>query len=153
MKAPFQITIPRRSAYCMRCKAPFSLKQEIQSQILEEEGEWSRQDACLACFSPISGAVVWKHTIGSEEKIAPENRDYLQGVVELLQKLIESELKEDHEEAFLLALYLVRKKVLVHRVKMGLYENLETGEMYMVPKIDFSHFSAHAVQLRLQQKL
>ncbi len=153
MKAPFQIAIPKRGIQCMQCKTPFQSGQEIQSQILEGEGEWTRHDACLPCFSQIAGAVIWKHTIGSEEKVAPENRDHIASTLELLQKLIESESKEDNEEAFLLALYLVRKKVLVHRVRMGLYENLESGDMFLVPKIDFSHFSAHAVQLRLQQKL
>lgn len=153
MKAQFQIAIPKRAAVCAQCHNEFKPAQEIQSQLLDLEGEWIRQDTCVACFSPLASAVIWKHTIGSEEKIEPENRDHIVTSLELLQRLIESDAAEEHEEAFLLALYLVRKKVLVHRVKMGLYENLETGEMYLVPKIDFAHFSAYSAQMRLQEKL
>lgn len=153
MKAPFQIVIPKRALLCTLCKVPFSPGQEIQSALQEKESEWVRQDACLNCSAPTQGAVVWKHTIGAEEKIQIENRDHIEKSLELLQKLIESDLQEEHEEAFLLALYLVRKKVLVHRVRMGLYENLETGDMYLIPKIDFSKFSAYGAQMRLQEKL
>jgi hypothetical protein len=153
MKAQFQITIPKRSQSCMQCNKPFAPNQEIHSQVVEGEEEWIRQDACVECFSPIENAAKWKQVIDSNEKIVPENRDHIEKLLELLQKLIESEAASDHEEAFLLALYLVRKKVLVHRVRMGLYENAETGDMFLVPKIDFSHFSAHATQLRLQEKL
>ena len=153
MKAQFQIAIPKRAASCAQCHNDFKPAEEIQSQLLDIEGEWIRQDTCVACFSPLESAVIWKHTIGSEEKIEPENRDHIVTSLELLQRLIESNVAEEHEEAFLLALYLVRKKVLVHRVKMGLYENLETGEMYLVPKIDFANFSAYAAQMRLQEKL
>lgn len=153
MKAPFQIVIPKRGASCSICQISFASGQEIQSQLLEKEEGWLRQDSCSGCFSPIPKAVVWKHTIGLEEKKSPETSGRIEKMVILLQKLIESPSQEEHEEAFLLALYLVRKKVLVHRTKMGLYENLETGEMYLIPKLDFSHFSAQNAEIRLQTKL
>lgn len=153
MKAQFQIVIPKRNLVCVNCKNSFSSGQEIQSQLVESSQGWLRQDACTPCFSPLESAVIWKHTIGTEEKVLPENQDHIAHALELLQKLIGSELIAEHEEAFLLALYLVRKKVLIHRVRMGLYENLETGDMYLIPKIDFAHFSAHAAGLRLQEKL
>lgn len=153
MKAQFQIVIPKRNLNCIRCKTSFSKGQEIYSQLIENSQKWLRQDACLSCFLPLESAVIWKHTIGTEEKVLPEIQDHIAKALDLLEKLIESERVSDHEEALLLALYLVRKKVLVHRVKMGLYENLETGEMFLIPKINSAHFSAHAVGLRLQEKL
>lgn len=153
MKAQFQIAIPRRATECILCKGAFQPGQEIQSQLLEKDEAWIRKDSCVHCFQQIPQAVIWRHLIGSEEKVSEEDRDHIAHALDLLPRLIESESPLEHEEAFLLALYLVRKKVLVHRVKMGLYENLETGDLYLVPKIDFSRFSAYATQVRLQEKL
>lgn len=153
MKAQFQISIPKRAGFCGSCRAAFQSEQEIQSQLLEQDNGWFRQDSCTECYKPLNSAVVWKHTIGSREIIEPESRDHIDKALELLQRLIDGETQEEFEEAFLLALYLVRKKILVHRVKMGLYENLETGDMYLVPKIDFAKFSAYGAQVRLQEKL
>lgn len=153
MRPFFQIVIPKRTASCFHCKAAFAEGQEIQSQLMEKKEGWLRQDVCVPCFTPLESAIIWKHTMGGEEKVLPEHRDHISHTLKLLQELIVSEEVSAHEEAYLLALYLVRQKVLVHRIRAGLYENLETGEMYLVPKIDFADFSPHAVQLRLQEKI
>jgi hypothetical protein len=99
MKAQFQIAIPKRASACAQCKAVFEPGQDIQSQLQDLDGEWHRQDTCNACFTPLESAVVWKHTIGESEKIEPENRDHIEHALDLLQRLITSELQEEHDEA------------------------------------------------------
>ena len=127
---------------------------------LEEQEEWLRSDVCMGCYVPREG-IVWKSRIPQQETETRDDRALLEKAWELLLHLIDKPEYELQEEAFLLALYLARKKILAQRKeKMEhegrswcLYEHLETSEMVLVPKVNPLKLPIPAVQKRLYNKL
>lgn len=143
MKATFQIVIPKRMTACFSCQKPFLPMQEIVSELVE----WNRKDFCSNCFNQAPHAITWKQKYQEKASIEPEDQDEIAKSWELLQK------NEDPEVAYILTLYLARKKILAKRGNTGLYEHLETGEMVMIPDIDFKKLTLPEVHRRLQDKL
>lgn len=137
-----KINIPRRNAFCQGCQKPFEVDQEIVSQLHED---FSRKDTCLSCFAQVK-ATTWKQKYRQKLSVVQDDLDELSRAWELLQT-------SEGEEAYILALYLVRKKILARRGKEGLYEHLETGEMIKVEEVDLKQFSIPEIHNRLQSKL
>jgi hypothetical protein len=139
-----KITIPKRSTACQVCQKPFEAGQEIVSQLMED---FSRKDACLNCLTPAPKTTTWKQKYQQKLLLKQDDRDEAARAWELLQTT------KDLEEAYILALYLIRKKILAKRNKEGLYEHLETGEMAMVEDVDLKKLVIPEIHARLQIKL
>lgn len=107
--------------------------------------DFSRKDTCLSCYAPTK-ATTWKQKFKQKVSVKEDNHDEMDRAWELL-------LTSEGEEAYILALYLVRKKILARRGKEGLYEHLETGEMIKVEEVDLKQFSIPEIHNRLQSKL
>ncbi|MFA6915306.1 MAG: hypothetical protein WC222_02835 [Parachlamydiales bacterium] len=137
--------IPRRNARCVGCHQLFNPEQTYYSSILEQlDGTVTRQDHCTACRT--SGAecdVAWQGKIPPSATAFVNEAARCEKALELLRTFTQSEDPEEKNQAFVLALYLERRKQIVLRKEIWegtkvatlLYEYLETGEMLHVPKV------------------
>lgn len=137
-----KITIPKRSTACQVCQKPFEIGEEMISQLFPD---FLRKDSCLSCYVPAI-ATTWKQKYPQKVSLKEDDKDEIAKAWELLGS-------SKGEEAYILALYLLRKKILAKRGKEGLYEHLETGEMVMVEEVDLKNFSIQDIHSRLQAKL
>lgn len=162
MKLPFQLIIPKRNSMCCSCNKPFLPGGEIHSLLTHHDEEFSRGDFCSNCFIPPeekNSATFWKtklHPNKAEKNIASDER-----ALQLFYSLLDSETLEAHEEAYLLGLYLCRKKLLALRkegieqegIRISLYENLNNGEILCVRYFDLLKLPLHQIQRRIEVKL
>lgn len=155
------IEIPRRQRQCVRGQEPFLQGMPYVSRLtLIKEGEYSRDDFCLACWDKETdkGYISWKGEV--PRKTAVEKKvDRLEKAFDILKQNLESDDAADHKEAFLLALFLQRKKWLLARGEFRrkgqeklLFEVATTEEMMEVPKMALTPDDA-AIQERIAQKL
>lgn len=162
MKTYFQILIPKRNPFCAHCQKAFSNKEEMVSFLNEKEEEWLRIDLCTPCSSKHQepSLTKWKSQFSKALVEIIEQPEAEKGF-NLLQTLAISDMTEEQEEAFLLALFLVRKKKISEKKEViekdkkffKLYEHIESGEALLVPQPTLAGFSIPEVQKRLKAKL
>jgi hypothetical protein len=133
--------IKRRSDFCVGTNKPFADKEEIITRLLSREGEYIREDYCLAYWNehrPDHGLSAWKSIFRipppPDEPVKKENAETL------LRKLVSREDAADINAVYILAIMLERKKILVEKavqtrsdqVKIRVYEHKKTGETFLV---------------------
>lgn len=165
----FQIEIPRRSQICAHGQEPLEPGDEFYSVLWngENERQLIRQDYCVACWEKVinqeSFRVMrsyWKSKIPlKKESIAlPKQRD--ERAFYLLKEALKSDSLDDQTEAFILALYLARKRLLVLRQELPqlngdiglLYEHQVSEELLCVKKFPLSGLQTEKIQLKLATK-
>jgi len=167
-KLPFQIEIPKRSLTCSFGQENLEPHSTYFSTINEDEnGMLKRADYCAACWEANKQQLVPSVKTFWKSKIAPKkveankykNRDEL--ALELLKEAVNRNSPEDIAEAYILALYLVRRKLLAFRQKIdredgalfNLYEIVATEEMIAVHQIALSQLQTESLQQSLAEKL
>lgn len=129
------VQIPRRSRKCKSGEEPFQPGTSYYSRLLRINQEtFERADFCEACWkkeSPLQEAISWR---GEVPKKSPKEKaeEKLEGWLELFRRLIE---EKSEKEAYLMALFLKRKKVLLERGALegvSLFEREETEELFQV---------------------
>lgn len=165
----FQIEIPKRASQCLKGGELLVQGMDYYSALIRSENEqvYLRQDYCPKCWEQEGGSQSaqamnssWKSMVplkkeGSE---LPKRRD--ERALYLLKDILSSQLSPDTmEEAFVLALYLARRRLIYLRQEMKrggkpfcIYEVAETEEMLCVPKISLSDLQVEKVQLELARK-
>lgn len=161
----FQIEIPKRASCCSKGAETFLPGAEYFSVLVKSSDEvYERQDYCIACWDKnpdVSKASSWKSSVplkkeGSE---LPKQRDAR--AFYLLKDAISSPYSDDSiAEAFVLALYLARRRLIYLRqeiqqegkLPMCIYEVAETEEMICVPKISISDLQVEKIQVELAKK-
>jgi hypothetical protein len=132
----------------------------------EEKGSYQRYDYCAPCWTQLDPQKQhpklissWKSKVPIK-KLAeelPKQRD-----ARVLVLLKEAILQNKHlDEAFVLALYLARKRLIALRQEMtlpsgdpaSLYEVLETEEMLCVPRLRLSGLQVEKIQQSLAAQL
>ena len=161
MTSFFRIEIPRRSATCFKGGETFKAGDPYYSLVKEEEKEkLLREDYCLACWEKASinkeALTVWKGKVPKKhEKKQPVDRNLK--ALELLKEALAKDTPDSHQEAFVLALYLVRFRQIVLRKELknslSLYEVIETEEMLTVPKLKLTSAQTKDLQERIAKKL
>lgn len=162
MKANFQIKIPKRSSHCAVCGSLLEPGAAFTSLVAEGENEWERKDFHDSCWTGgEKGGMHWSSKVpeASPQEAPPElTRDEkgLKGLKECLA----SEGKEFEAQAYVLALYLTRRKQLVLRKhvrrKKGLflvYEDAGGEETYVVYQPALSPQQLAEVEKKLAQDL
>lgn len=164
----FQIEIPKRATCCIKGGEPLLQGSDYYSALVRGESEevYQRQDYCLACWEKTSDQVShlsssWKSTVplkkdGSE---LPKRRDE-RALYLLKEALANQDSSQSIAEAFILSLYLARRRLVFLRQEMkregklpvSIYEVAETEEMLCVPKIALSDLHVEKVQLELAKK-
>ncbi len=174
MRPSFQLEIPRRASRCAKGGEEFIPGMDYFSCVTEaENGTFARQDYCPACWKEGEGEVAegrlyWKSRVPSKKEESASAASRLQHlnrdekILYLLGEALLSESRESKEEAFVLALYLARRRFLLLRRELvdkgkeqtvNLYEVAATEEMIAVPKIKLSELQIAQVQERVALKL
>jgi len=164
VRAGFQIDIPKGANCCSKGNEPLEPGAQYHSVLSDGEGEETlRHDYCVACWTALEQAPEGHtHWIGKvpakKEKREPLNRD--DQAFELLRCALDSAEPEAKSEAFVLALYLARRRILAMRKEkasdegsLQLYEVMASGEMLAVPRIDLSHLQVEAIQKAIAKKM
>lgn len=167
-KASFQISIPKRASCCAQGQEPLSSGMDYYSILKEgpEEGSYLRYDYCPACWPAVQKQQdkeirsSWKAHIPSKKELSdlPKQRDAR--ALHLLKEIIARQDSQAEAEAFVLALYLARRRKIVLRQEVALekgkraslYEVLETEEMLCIPKLSLSELQIDSVQQELAKK-
>ncbi len=165
----FYLTIPRRGNQCSKGQETLGPGDEYYSALYDDEvnGGFQRQDFCQSCWEIETALGVstaarsyWKSrvVVKKEESDACQNRD--ERAMFLLKEALTRNTPEDIAEAFVLALYLARRRLLYLRRQMiqgetliNLYETAATEEMLAVRKVAVSELQIAAVQKSLASKL
>ena len=155
--------IPRRSRECLSCGIPFKPEMNYVSAVAEQGEGWERKDFCLKCWESSDSrregsSTYWKATVPKKTKkeisIERETR-----ALQLLKEAVANE--QQTGEAYILALFLVRRRWLILRKEMtqendqtlGLYEIPTTEEIIPVRKIDLNTIEIETIQKQIAQKL
>jgi hypothetical protein len=163
----FHIEIPKRSSCCVKGGESLNPGSDYYSVLIkgDEEGVYQRQDYCVNCWSQAeqvpSGRSVWKSRvpIKKEGSELPKQRDAR--ALYLLKELLTNQITPTaNAEAFVLALYLARRRLIVLRREveregqppLSIYEVLETEEMVCVPKLSLSQLHVEQIQAELAKK-
>lgn len=161
MSPLFSIAIPKRATNCVKGKERFVHGMEYFS-ILVEESEtenYRREDFCSVCWS--QGVIqkaksFWKGKVPEGKEAEESHQQNNEGLLGYLKMLME-ESRFSH--AFVLALYLTRKKQLIFRKevvhqgqKVHLYEVPITEEMLSIPRAELSFHEVQQIQATLEEK-
>lgn len=169
VKSPFQIEIPKRSNVCHQGKEPLLPGAEIYSTLKEGtiEGTYERQDFCLTCWKQLAKenshhevCSSWRSKIPLKKEASdlPKQRDAR--ALCLLKEALKSNEPDDQAEAFVLTLYLARRRLLYFRQDLVLEDGqpasvcevAETEEMLCIRKIALSHLQVEKIQQQLAKK-
>lgn len=150
-----QTEIPRRCNSCQKCLAAFSCGDHYCS-VLENTG---RHDFCLTCWSQMATPPLrcfWKATIPKKKEIVSPAQIKISSII----KLLKADLDKNPIEALLLALYLVRKRILTFRKDyvegdqvFGLYEVISTEEMIAVKRVSLFNADLKTIKISIVSKL
>ncbi len=168
-KIPFQIEIPRRGQVCLHGQEPFTGGMEYYSVLLDgvAEGAYERQDYCSQCWDQLAkqnaiskSLSTWKSNVPMKKEASdlPKQRDAR--ALYLLKEALKNNEPESCAEAFVLALYLARKRLMYQRQEIKLadgkpaliFEVAETEEMLCVRRIPVSELQVEKVQIDLAKK-
>lgn len=161
------IEIPRRSHICLLRQEPFLPGMEYYSVLLVDEAHggksYIRKDYCATCWQKIEKEKIHSHWKGKIPKKPPkkEPQDQTEKALELLRAALQNPEEESQQEAFILALFLARKKKLHLRQEMKgengefffIYEANDTEEMFAVKRAELSKQQIEKIQNDLSQKL
>lgn len=167
-RLPFQLEIPRRSNICAKGNETFTSKQKYYSLIFEDSDEkLCRNDYCESCWELIRHQTdlkiktFWKSQIPEKkpQSMRAINRDEL--ALELFKEALGKNSDDDAAEAFVLALYLARRKLIAFRqqisredgISVHLYEINDTEEMVCVRPVALSQLQTDVLQKCIAEKL
>ena len=165
----FQVEIPKRGPICAKGGEPFEPGLDYYSQLLEDDnaGSLQRLDYCKQCWEEISrtkggrrAATSWRSSVPAAKGLSdlPKKRD--DRALYLLKEALNSQSPDQVPEAFVLSLYLARRRLITLRHEMksdargplSIYEVADTEEMLCVPKLALSELQVEKLQLELAKK-
>lgn len=164
------IEIPIRNKVCSKGQEPLQPNMEYYSILVEGENGFARQDYCLACWEKEkqggSTKMIshWKAHVPNKTKNGDEDEasklDKQERALHFLKKSLQENSVEAEREAFVLALYLARQRILYLRQeikqdgqRIQLYEHADTEEMIPVKRVDLSAQHLKKTQESLAEKL
>lgn len=156
-------TIPRRSRSCEACQEKFDPGAEYASALTDGDKEGLvRHDFCKRCWNDErleEHKGFWKAVVPEKKSITKDPEGHYLEVLELLREEIENDTQESRGYAFILALYLTRKKQLILRQEIDLdgqqaflYEVLSTEEMLCVKNVTLTLEEMQTIQQSLTER-
>lgn len=165
--ALFQVEIPRRARVCAAGEHSLGPGDAYASVLIEgKKGELVRHDYCIACWEEgaearwkEAGQSCWRGVVPQKEKRQlPE--DQSERALVLFKEALAEEGEAKAAEAFILALFLVRKKAIALRKELKregkriqIYEILSTEEMVQVERFDLASLPVTGIQSRIASQL
>ncbi|MFA6543581.1 MAG: hypothetical protein WCS99_04100 [Limisphaerales bacterium] len=153
--------IQSRAHLCQACEKPFANGQPYHTLLALDRHELARQDVCEACWKAqfSEGASDRKgfvsHWVGEYKAppAAPPDAIQKENAETLLRKLMEKNDPQYRGAAFILAVMLERKKLLKVKaqlkengVRVFIYEQPKTGDVFTIPDPDLQLTQLEAVQ-------
>lgn len=168
MTFPFlQVNIPKRSTLCAAGQETIEPGSIYYSILVEENQEISRRDFCSSCWAKFESSktlpaeIYWKSKaiVQKKEKAKPQDRETR--ALEFLKEALHLNSAAAKSEAFILALFLARRRWLYLRQqimqedgqRLFLYEVAATEEMLAIPRIALSPADIQQVQKCIADKL
>lgn len=160
MKVPIKLEIPRRSRTCSKGEEPFKAGMDYFSALREGVEEvYQRLDFCPKCWNhetEQNSVVHWKSKVPQRKNAPATTEEYEEQAFSLLREAMSQEGVDFAAEAFVLALYLQRRKKLVQRQDLEehiLYEVIDTEEMLAIKRVTLSQIQTAQMQTNLARKL
>lgn len=165
----FQVEIPKRAPTCQKGGEMLEPGQEYFSKLIEGEipGIYLRHDFCRTCWETTENQSQSQQSTSSWKSIVPKTKSASDlpkkrddRALYLLKEALNNLTLENTPEAFVLSLYLARRRLLALRHEMNqpprgllsIYEVLDTEEMLCVPKLALSDLQVEKLQLELAKK-
>jgi hypothetical protein len=165
----FAMTIPKRGTHCVKGGELLSAGTEYHSILVEEgSGEIQRQDYCDLCWKEVGMAASeqarssWRSRVPSRKEVLDKTAllDRDARALHILREILDSPTVADLEEAFVLALYLARRRQIALRGQLAmadggqaqLYEVVATEEMLTVRRVALSQLQIERIQEKLVQR-
>lgn len=169
-KRYFNIEVPKRQNICAKGQEILTPGSDCFSLVSEiEESCFSRYDYCPECWKQLEGSseavnavTVWKSKVPEKEEAAKPSLDRDESALALLKKCAESPDQSERQEAFILALYLARRRLIIQRKEIPgedgapdalLYEVAHNGELLVVNKQTLPSLQVEKVQQSLAKKM
>lgn len=168
-KPLFQIAIPRRGSCCAQGNEPLLPGMEYHSVLKDgnEEGVYERKDYCAKCWEILNkqhhfdqALSFWKSAVPKQKEVSelPKQRE-LRALI-LLKDALKSTEEGAAAEAFVLSLFLARRRRLHFKQEIQLpnkplssiYEDSETEEILCVPKMPLTDLQVERLQADLAKK-
>ncbi len=151
--------MPRRTTHCVRGNEPFVPDSEYFSFLVFGEKGWEREDFCAKCWECVkeekekAEGIVWRGKIPPKKTkvLSPDEK-----AMSLFRELSMAQTLDEQKLAFVLALYLERKKELHARGQMKnkiCFEMPQSGEVFALDKIQLSKDEIDKVVSSLLGKL
>jgi hypothetical protein len=165
IKAAFQIDIPKRATTCAHSGKEFEPGSNYHSVVFEEGDAYGREDYSQESWNAgAKEAATCRthiHWIGRVPQKKPKSRfedvSRTQAAMTVLREALSA---GRHDEAFILGLYLHRKRQIFPRKKMPrdglmvqLYEVAKTEEILAIPVVSLSTLQVNQIQLAVAAKL
>lgn len=143
-----KLEIPSRSHHCAILGEPLTPGMEYYSELKEDgNGNWIRTDYCPTCWQKKENkpTIYWKSVIPvSLREKKNENLSTDKDLLEILKNFVHTETEK--EKAFMLALFLARKRKLALRQEVKndlnkqiyLFEILQSEEMLPIEVVPLS---------------
>ncbi|GAB4231233.1 MAG: hypothetical protein Tsb0021_09550 [Chlamydiales bacterium] len=159
------IPIPRRKRKCIACEHQFNPGMEYASVLKETENDhvFSRDDFCLNCWKEQSVEAAksyWKAKVPQTKRNPQDPESHLEEVLDLLREEMTKRNDYSDKVAFVLSLYLTRKKYIILRQEMELagseyylYEVVSTEEMLNIKKCSLNLQEMQEIQEGLTKKI
>lgn len=154
--------IPRRSDQCHKCPIKLAQVNSYYSALQYADNSLQRSDYCPACWEEfkqapqVNSPVCHWHAKSPQPAAttrSPSSHD--EWALELLRQQ-----KASHQEQFILALYLARRRILHFRQELEqngclwqLFEVAKSEEILAIPKIELSKIDIAAVQASIANVL
>lgn len=158
-----RIEIPKRQDNCSASQHLFKGGDQCFTFLYQENEKWKRQDLCEECWHslkakglPANTKTYWQVKIPEKTPKELTFKHKEEKALHLLKKALSDSTTTSHCEAFVLALYLARKKQLQLRQELDqlgeqvyLFEVLATEELLAVKKM---HLTVEEIKI-LQNKI
>jgi hypothetical protein len=161
---PLVIEIPKRGATCAKGGEPLVAGEEYYSVLLEdpEKPGYLRQDFCLKCWQelqPKAFKSYWKARVPKQWKPPKKEESPFDRAFRILREDLQNPTPENLNEAFILSIFLSRKRRLLLRQEIVhegeaayLYEDPATEEILCIKKVEVSALKREEIQQALAKK-
>ncbi len=168
MKTFFGIEIPKRNSQCAKAQEELKPGSEVFSVISQGDEAFLRDDYCSDCWKTIQNDELINQAITHWRSITPEKKeqkelflDRDQKALHMLKEMASSEAEEEQHQAYILALYLARRRQIYQRKEFQneegewavLYEVAGSHEIIPVRRFEFSELGIEGLQRSIAKKL